>query len=420
MKKIFKNITAVLLTAMLSTGISMNFSMAVKAENDDYAAEQNTIIIEGVTADTCYDSKVDLVISDINKITSIIVNGQQTADGRSESYNLSYSEDGLYNIVIEDEVGNKTEISFSIDQTAPVISGVNDGQYYNKKVNIDFTEENIKSVTVNETENAEAVNNKNLSISKEGTYTVKVTDIVGKSTSVKFYIDKTAPKITNVKNKSYYQKAVTVKFSDKNLYSVKVNGKINKTALKNKKVKISKAGKATITVTDKAGNVKTIKFYIDKTLPVIKGASNGEVYNSNVTLKFSDNYAVKSITINGNSLKNTTKSIMLNRNGDYAVVINDKAGNSNSVGFSISKRVVTYKGSDGRTHEADLGGNCPYKLLKKATYEDHTGFFIRSVDIGTTLETNATKKIWSKSVSLKVLWVGTYDDKGGVNFLYNK
>lgn len=74
-------------------------------------------------------------------------------------------------------------------------------------------------------------------------------------------IDKKKPVIKGVKNNKKYKKAVTIKFSDKDsgIKSAKLNGKKIKSG---KKVK--KAGKYKLVVTDKAGNKKTITFWIKK------------------------------------------------------------------------------------------------------------------------------------------------------------
>lgn len=51
---------------------------------------------------------------------------------------------------------------------------------------------------------------------------------------------------------------------------------------------VSGIGVHTLLVTDLAGNSTTVTFTIDKTNPVIAGASNGAYYNSDIVVNFSD------------------------------------------------------------------------------------------------------------------------------------
>lgn len=101
-------------------------------------------------------------------------------------------------------------------------------------------------------------------VKKNGTYTIRVitNDWVAYSIQHKVKgLDNTAPKITGVKNGKTYKKAVTIGFSDKGsgIKSAKLNGKTIKSGKK-----ISKKGKYTLKVTDKAGNTKIVKFTIRK------------------------------------------------------------------------------------------------------------------------------------------------------------
>jgi hypothetical protein len=102
-------------------------------------------------------------------------------------------------------------------------------------------------------------------VSKNGWYTIKIKD---KQNGTYWYryvkitgIDKTKPTVTGVKNGKKYKKTVTIKFKDN-----KKGSGIKKATLNGKKIKsgkkVSKKGKYTLVVTDKAGNKKTIKFTI--------------------------------------------------------------------------------------------------------------------------------------------------------------
>lgn len=110
----------------------------------------------------------------------------------------------------------------------------------------------------------EVANGNTFTVKKNGTYTIRVITKDGATYSMQHKIkglDNTAPQITGVKNGKTYKKAVTIRFSDKGsgIKSAKLNGK---TITSGKTV--SKKGKYTLKVTDKANNTKVIKFKIKK------------------------------------------------------------------------------------------------------------------------------------------------------------
>ena len=76
-------------------------------------------------------------------------------------------------------------------------------------------------------------------------------------------VDTKAPTVTGVKNNRTYKKTITIKFKDE-----KGGSGIKKATLNSKRIKsgkkVSKNGFYTLNVTDKAGNIRTIKFKIKK------------------------------------------------------------------------------------------------------------------------------------------------------------
>lgn len=135
-----------------------------------------------------------------------------------------------------------------------------------------FSYDGIKSVLVNGEEKLTAPVSKEAKESEEksllcdietkdeGKYEIKVaTEHAEKTFNV--VKDTKAPKITGVKNKQTYNKNVTIKFSDatSGIKSATLNGKEIKTGKK-----VTKNGKYTLIVTDKAGNQKKMTFTIKK------------------------------------------------------------------------------------------------------------------------------------------------------------
>ena len=104
-----------------------------------------------------------------------------------------------------------------------------------------------------------------ISIKNQGAYRVyiKYTDNAGNFTcdkTVGVVLDKVKPTITGVTNKKVY-KSCTIQFNDKlsGIKKATLNGKTIKSGKK-----VSKPGKYTLKVTDKAGNTKTITFTVKK------------------------------------------------------------------------------------------------------------------------------------------------------------
>lgn len=175
-------------------------------------------------------------------------NGQISEDGKTVSFDLATMTSGkrLYAAMSDTAVNSKTI----------KVTGVTNKKIYNttKKVKVKSPGV-ITSFKVNGKE--QELNSFTASKSKK--YTVKVKLLSGATKTVSFTVDKVKPTV-NVKAKTY-NKAITIKFSDK-LTGVK------KATLNGKKIKsgkkVSKNGSYTLKVTDKAGNTQTVKFKIKK------------------------------------------------------------------------------------------------------------------------------------------------------------
>lgn len=175
--------------------------------------------------------------------------------------------------------------------------------------------------------------------SKNGWYTVRVHagSTVAWSKDVYYYaqvkvtgIDTVAPKITGISANKKYKKAVTVKFSDtgSGISSALLNGKSIKSGKK-----ITKDGKYTLKVTDKAGNGKSVKFVVDKKAPTTN--IKAKTYNASVKITFKDKMSgIKKVTLNGKKIKSGKK---VTAEGTYTLKLTDKAGNKKTIKFKIVK-----------------------------------------------------------------------------------
>ncbi|WP_052342716.1 Ig-like domain-containing protein [Bacillus sp. EB01] len=202
-------------------------------------------VVTGVSVNGLYNKDVTVSFNE----------GTATLDGIAFNKGSVISKEGLHKLIVKDAAGNVTEVSFIIDKTGPGVTGVAKNKYYNKDVRAYFTDGNkVKSATLN---GAAYVSGTLISAAK--VYTLVVTDMAGNATTVKFTIDKTAPKVTGVANGKYYNKDVRVYFNE---------GKatLNGAAFKSGTL-VTTAKAYTLVVTDSAGNKTTVKFTIDKTKP---------------------------------------------------------------------------------------------------------------------------------------------------------
>ncbi|OCA88012.1 hypothetical protein A8F94_09300 [Bacillus sp. FJAT-27225] len=234
-----------------------------------------------VTRKTVKVSNIDKTPPTVNNVingfaynTDIVptfIEGTATLNGSEFASGTTVSAEGTYSLVVTDAAGNVTTVMFTIDKTAPVVSGVVNNQTYRVDVTPTFNE---GTATLN--------GNTFLSgtpISAAGTYKLVVRDVAGNETTVTFTIDKTAPKLTNVTafNATGSNKLTTVAggFAEPDatidIYLVNNNGTKGKMIgstivkldgsfsfeLKDKEA-LNNNTKLIVTATDKAGNVSEV------------------------------------------------------------------------------------------------------------------------------------------------------------------
>ncbi len=139
--------------------------------------------------------------------------------------------------------------------------------------------------------------------------------------------DFTAPVFSGVEDGKFYNTDVTVTPTDNDsIKTFKLDGSDATIP-----VTVINEGPHTVVATDQVGNTTTVGFTIDKTNPTINGIVDNQYYNSAVTLNFSDTN-LKDATLNG--VTANTGDVVSNE-GNYVLVVNDKAGNSTTVHFTI-------------------------------------------------------------------------------------
>ncbi|WP_335547459.1 Ig-like domain-containing protein [Neobacillus drentensis] len=349
-----------------------------------FVIDKTAPAIIGVADGIAYNTNVSITFEE----------GTATLNDVAFTTGTTVSEEGSYTFVVTDEAGNQTTVTFTIDKTAPEVTGVEDG-IYNQNVTISFED---GTATLND----EAFTT-GTTVSKEGSYTLVVTDIAGNTTTVLFTIDKTAPIVNGVSNNANYSKEVTITFTEG---TATLDGKEVKTG-----TVVKAEGKHIVVLTDEAGNKTTVVFTIDKTAPVITGVTNNGLYNKDVTIFFNEGTA----KLNGKAV--ATKTVV-SAQGSYTLEVINAAGLKTIVKFTIDKTAPTvtkiYEVSDKATKvTGKTEAYATVKLYIAGKYQrsvtaDKYGNFSFSISkqkAGTEIKVYAVDKAGnvSKAVSVKVV-----------------
>ncbi len=288
-------------------------------------------------------------------------------------------------LTFKDKAGNENTQEIEIDMTAPTVTGVEEGKYYNSPVTATITDKNDVVATLNGNNYVSGTE-----ITEDGNYTLVAKDAIGNTTTVKFVIDKTLPAISvkangNTGSKYVYQKlnftiTVTETNLDKIYYEVITNNKqndIDTTKVQAAEYVDNGDGTYTINFTleglngqrkiivkalDKAGNSKVTKtnwYHFDNTAPVVTvtKSNNDKSTNQDVTVTLVANEEIK--TPEGfTKVDGKTYTKVHSENGKFEVVVTDKAGNKTTVKYEVKRidkvaptATVTKSNKDGSTNK---------------------------------------------------------------------
>ncbi|MGR7945938.1 S-layer homology domain-containing protein [Paenibacillus sp. M.A.Huq-81] len=287
----------------------------------NFTIDKTAPTVTGVTHGASYNSNLTITISE----------GTATLNGSAFTSGSTVNAEGLYTLIVTDTAGNVTMLSFIIDKTVPVVTGVLDGASYNSDQTITFNE---GTATLNGSAFASGS-----TVSEERGHTLNVIDAAGNTTTVNFTIDKTGPTVTGISNGTSYSSNRTITFSDG-------TATLNGSAFTSSST-VSAEGSYTLTVTDLAGNVTTLSFTIDKTAPVVIGAADGQWYSDNKIITFNEGTA----TLNGSAFTSGTR---VSDEGSHILIVTDAAGNVTTVNFSLDKTAPVVSGvANGGTYAVD-------------------------------------------------------------------
>ena len=249
---------------------SFTFALLEKEVIKFYAYCENDIAVDGVRSGMIYGKDVSF---DIPEGVTATVNGVEQTGTK-----IVCDQTRAYEVILKKGTTQKT-LYYVVDKTAPSVKNIENKGVYgsNAKAEITDKDSSVAKIFVDGTDvtsevpidmdsasgnitDISYIYSYSLSDLKEGSHTIEAEDKVGNKTTVAFTYDKTAPKVTGVKNNKTYKKAVTIKVSDKyGVKSVKLNGKKIKSGKK-----VTKKGSYKLVVTDKAGNKTTVTFKIKK------------------------------------------------------------------------------------------------------------------------------------------------------------
>ncbi|MGZ4111292.1 MAG: beta strand repeat-containing protein, partial [Tumebacillaceae bacterium] len=246
----------------------------------------------------------------------------------------SISADGTYLLVLTDIAGNKTNVNFTIDRTAPTVGGVLNGKRYNKNVTPRFRE-GTATLAVDGGVAVDYISGTLLTA--PGAYHLVVTDAAGNATTVDFVIDKTAPVASGVANNTAYSGSVIPTCADGDLATTALTKDGATVAGYTLGTPLSLEGHYVLTLTDTAGNVATVNFTIDKTAPKasVSFGANG------LSVNYSDTLTTATAVLyleNGDGSETNlgayVSGTIVTAAGDYRLVVTDAAGNQTQVYFT--------------------------------------------------------------------------------------
>ena len=160
----------------------INFKIDRALKNDEIVISQ--------TNDGWTNQNKEITITVKNKIKSIKVNEAEVelVDG---SYTITATNNNVYRVEIIDLDGNiitKTIEVSNIDKASPVIYGISEGKTYNEKVNLIIRDDlsGVSSIIITKDGQEKTYNEKEIEISENGKYQVKVIDNAGNEKIVNF------------------------------------------------------------------------------------------------------------------------------------------------------------------------------------------------------------------------------------------
>ncbi len=251
--------------------------------------------------------------------------------------------DGTYILTAKDKAGNSTAKSFIVDKTAPSLTlrkngaQVEDMTYFkeNDTLSIVRNDVNLLYVLLDDV----ITENTSWKVGElyEGTHSIEVFDKAGNALAMSFVVDKTAPSFTL---NEFYKSGQTVNYEVlENNFAYVTLFESSTQYYEGEKCgfNVDELSESTYTLTvyDKAGNITSQSFIVDKTAPMI---TVGEFFKSADTIKISiSEKALNYFTVDEEITSITQFSAQGFADGIHTVIAYDKAGNVTEKSFIVDK-----------------------------------------------------------------------------------
>lgn len=243
-------------------------------------------VIEGVKDGEVTNKDVEFTVKE-QSISKIIIDEKEYNEKNAPK---KVSGEGKHTIKVVDKAGNETSVSFTIDQTAPKFTVIEESKGYDgvySKLSlklydahkVDYVEINGKKKDLSDNQWSD-LNDQNAGY-KEGKNTVVLYDVAGNSAEFTFIYDKTGPTVTvkdsSVEKDGYYSQLDLKLYDANNVDYAEINGKRFELT-NNQWSDFNHAnagyvdGENTIVVYDQAGNFTTVKFMIGEPVKADKTA----------------------------------------------------------------------------------------------------------------------------------------------------
>ena len=354
--------------------VTENGTYTVTAEDSDNNRTQVQIPVEAIKGnvaptvkagnqqvnETATSVTIPIEVSDADgnaaqvKVTSD--KGQLTGSG--SSYTLTVTENGTYTVTAEDSKGSRTQVQIPVEaikgNVAPTVKAGN--QQVNETatsvtIPIEVSDADGNAAQVKVTSDKGQLTGSGssytLTVTENGTYTVTAEDSKGSRTQVQIPVEaikgNVAPTIA-AEQPQINATSATIRVTVHNNGGTEITSvtdqNLNAAALQadgSYLLTVTEDGSYTITATNKAGKsayTTVVVSGIDRTPPVVEQPTvsyNENMTSAQIVLKANDGNGsgIAKVTASGVEMSLSEGNYILNvtQNGEYAIVVTDKAGN---------------------------------------------------------------------------------------------
>ena len=327
--------------------IKGNVAPTVKAGNQQVNETATSVVIPIEVSDADGNAAQVKVTSDKGQLT-----------GSGSSYTLTVTENGTYTVTAEDSKGSRTQVQIPVEaikgNVAPTLKA--GSQQVNETatsvtIPIEVSDADGNAAQVKVTSDKGQLTGSGssytLTVTENGTYTVTAEDSKGSRTQVQIPVEaikgNVAPTIA-AEQPQINATSATIRVTVHNNGGTEITSvtdqNLNTAALQadgSYLLTVTEDGSYTITATNKAGKsayTTVVVSGIDRTPPVVEQPTvsyNENMTSAQIVLKANDGNGsgIAKVTASGVEMSLSEGNYILNvtQNGEYAIVVTDKAGN---------------------------------------------------------------------------------------------